>query len=314
MDQQKHSKRRRSGFTLIEIMVAAVITIIMIGLVIQITSEVLNIWNRSVGKLSANAEARIAMEVITSDLETAIFRNDGLRWLEARDDNSLPTIGGYSTQTISLAFFTTALDRRLEDNSRNPIPGNVSAVEYKLVYQDPVTGDPDPEDNTYALHRRLIDPVTTFSSLLGAEDQTNFGSWLNTQVTADSRVDLDAYSPTGAAEHYLAGNIVNFQVTFYVIDVNEEGDEVPVVVPSPVQYGGPNSSVGPQAPLDSGFRHPIEYAEISLTIVSDEGMQILRNLADDRAGTGYSQSEGVNVVLEHGEVFKRRVYFQAKPL
>ena len=59
MFKQKKLSGRRSAFTLVEIMVAAAITIIMIGLVIQITSEVLKIWNRSVGKLSANAEARI---------------------------------------------------------------------------------------------------------------------------------------------------------------------------------------------------------------------------------------------------------------
>ena len=63
----------KRAFTLIEIMVATVIMVVLVGLVIQITSEVLKVWTRSSGKLSANAEARIAMDLITQDLETAVF-------------------------------------------------------------------------------------------------------------------------------------------------------------------------------------------------------------------------------------------------
>ena len=55
-------KKRQSAFTLIEIMVATVIMVVLTGLVIQITSEVLKVWSRSSGKLAANAEARIAMD------------------------------------------------------------------------------------------------------------------------------------------------------------------------------------------------------------------------------------------------------------
>ena len=60
--RQNSKLKRRSAFTLIEIMVASVIMVVMVGLVIQITSEVLKVWNRSSGKLSANAEARIALD------------------------------------------------------------------------------------------------------------------------------------------------------------------------------------------------------------------------------------------------------------
>ena len=78
-------RKYQSAFTLIEIMVATVVMIVLTGLVIQITSEVLKVWNRSSGKLSANAEARIAMDLLTQDLETAVFRNNNLQWLEARE-------------------------------------------------------------------------------------------------------------------------------------------------------------------------------------------------------------------------------------
>ena len=77
----KMKNKAKRAFTLIEIMVATVIMVVLVGLVIQITSEVLKVWSRSSGKLAANAEARIAMDMITQDLETAVFRNNGQQWL-----------------------------------------------------------------------------------------------------------------------------------------------------------------------------------------------------------------------------------------
>ena len=55
--------KQKSGFTLIEVMVATVIMVILVGMVITITGRVLDVWSKSSGKLSANAEARIAMEL-----------------------------------------------------------------------------------------------------------------------------------------------------------------------------------------------------------------------------------------------------------
>lgn len=132
-----NSKKSKSAFTLIEIMVATAIMIVLVGLVIQITSEVLKVWNRSSGKLSANAEARIVMEMLTQDLETAVFRNNGMRWMEA-ETKTIPSVAGYQPQTINLLFFSPALDRPQEDNSGVSIPGDICALQYELVYQNPV--------------------------------------------------------------------------------------------------------------------------------------------------------------------------------
>ena len=91
----------KRAFTLIEIMVATVIMVVLVGLVIQITSEVLKVWSRSSGKLAANAEARIAMDMITQDLETAVFRNNGQQWLRVEAPLS-SRVADYTGQTVWL--------------------------------------------------------------------------------------------------------------------------------------------------------------------------------------------------------------------
>ena len=302
-------KKRQRAFTLIEIMVATVIMIVLTGLVIQITSEVLKVWSRSSGKLSANAEARIVMDLLTQDLETAVFRNNGQRWLEA-ETKDIASVAGYQPQTINLLLFSPALDRPLEDKNSNDIPGDICAVQYELVYQNPVNGGTSKdEDNMFALHRRVIDPSTTFNQIMGAGNQETFVSWDDDIVTPPvTTLDLDPYPAPEDSQNYLAGHVANFTVEFYVID--NSGDEVKVA--SPINFGGTTPTVGSGATADLAF--PLAYAEISLTILSDEGTKLLQNLAANRGGTGFDFGDGEGIVSQHGEVFTRRVNFLARPL
>ena len=301
-------KKHQSAFTLIEIMVATVVMIVLTGLVIQITSEVLKVWNRSSGKLSANAEARIAMDLLTQDMETAVFRNSGLRWLEA-ETKEIASVAGYQPQTINLLLFSPALDRPLKDKDSKVIPGDICAVQYELVYQNPVSGGSSrAEDNMFALHRRVIDPSTTFNQIMGEGNQETFTSWDDAIVTpVVTTLSLDPYPAPEDPQNYLAGHVANFTVEFYVIDNN--GDEV--IVPSPIKFGGTAPTVGSSAP---SLAFPLAYAEISLTILSDEGTKLLQNLDANRGGTGFDFGDGEGIVRQHGEVFTRRVNFLARPL
>lgn len=282
------SSGRRSAFTLIEIMVAAVITVIMIGLVVQITSEVLKVWNRSMGKLSANAEARIAMELLTSDLETALLINNGQQWMRVEQESKVgnPVAVG---QTVGLKLFAPATDR----------PeglGNLCAVGYRLAHAPAYT---DAESDSFVLFRALEGSEDTFKNLLstsenGPQKELTGDFWEPAMITAP--------------DNYLAGNIVDFKIYIYgeengkkvvLNDTDEDGQ-----IDKNYIYGG----------TDSSDEIPI-FAEIMLTVVSDEGLEILALFADDDiagAGTGFKDEEAV--ILQHGEVFKRRVNFQAKPL
>jgi type II secretory pathway pseudopilin PulG len=155
-------KKRQSAFTLIEIMVASVIMIVLTGLVIQITSEVLKVWNRSSGKLATNAEARIAMDLLTQDLEAAVFRNNDLQWLRSEKDST-----SLGTNTVALRLFAPALDRPEG-------PGDICAIAYQLENRDPVSGSAsqgDPDDRLWILYRMVASPKETFDNLMGVGNQ-----------------------------------------------------------------------------------------------------------------------------------------------
>lgn len=298
MQSSVQQPRHKRAFTLIEIMVATVIMVIMVGLVIQITSEVLKVWNRSTGKLSANAEARMALDLLTSDLETAVFRNNGLQWLRAEKG----TEASLGTNTVALRLFAPAMDR--DPNA----PGDICAIAYQLENRDPVDGATapgTPDDRLWILYRLLVGPEETFNDLMGEGVQNSLPDKAATAWSAASIVGA-------SGENYLARNVVEFDIDFYVEDDGDSSTPSSDNFVDPkkvagVIYGGSDATVGSGVGGDYG--RPLAYADIKLTIVSDEGAALLQNIS-----SGYINEDAEDVIRQHGEVFIRRVHFAARAL
>ena len=312
MKLNRSRKPRRSAFTLIEIMVATAVMVILIGLVIQITNEVLKVWNRSSGKLSANSEARLAMEFLTQDLETAVFRDNGMQWL--RVEGPVDAGDSYADQTVALKLFAPALDRPKYETDSNgnrildgngepvPIPGDICGIAYRLAFKEAYTNGP----KIYALYRNIVDPKITFNSLMGdpAQKELTTGQWSESTVIDDS--------------NYLVTNIVDFKVIVYHLDssanpasvkpYNAEisGDEWKIKKDKDYIYGGKDPAL-----ISNAQVKPL-YADILLTMITDEGLEILQNLEAGRSGTGYDNA--ADVVREHGQNFVRRVQFAGQGL
>ena len=299
MKMNRSRKPRRSAFTLIEIMAATAVMVILIGLVIQITNEVLKVWNRSSGKLSANSEARLAMELLTQDLETAVFRDNGMQWLRIEKVDDVGD--SYDNKTVALKLFAPALDRpkfeKDDDGNTVPIPGDICGIAYRLAFKEAYTNGP----KIYALYRNIVDSRTTFNDLMGdpAQKVLTTGQWSESTVTDDS--------------NYLVTNIVDFKVIVY--HLNSSAAVVPFngiisgdlwQVTQSYIYGGTNASL-----ISNAQVKPL-YADIILTMITDEGLEILQNIEAGRSGTGYDNA--ADVVREHGQNFVRRVQFSGQGL
>jgi hypothetical protein len=305
-------------------MVATVIMTVLTGLVIQITSEVLKVWSRSSGKLAANAEARIAMDLLTQDLEAAVFRNNGKQWL--RSEKGSTSLG---TNTVALRLFAPALDRPSTKPDGTVANGDICAIAYQLENRDPVSGSAelgDPDKRIWSLYRLVVNPQDTFDHLIGGEVQEVLPDesaieWKGAVWSGENITGLKG-------SNYLVGNIVAFNLDFYVnddnvISTNNKVEATSVGLSNSTRYGCglPNpdikngATVGSQAyswmsnpnAQQMAYRQPLAYAEIKLTVISDEGAQLLQNI------TKIPETEE-EVILQHGEVFTRRVNFLARPL
>lgn len=318
--------KQKSGFTLIEVLVATVVMVILVGMVVSITGSVLDVWSKSSGKLSANAEARIAMELITQDLETAVFRNNGQQWL--RVDGPETVQGNYASQTVALKLFTPSLNRDRTDPATGlPIAGDICGVAYRLEYQGAYDDSNAP--NVYALYRKIERADTTFHSLLGSESEgtasnqlelNNAKSATGSNVPANNaRSEVWVDSEILDEANYLASNIVDFQVLIYEEDTSSTGTALVAVnwdengselEQGTYAFGGEVSGtrVGSGGLNDPQKR--LLFADVILKVVSDEGLEILA--LPTLAGTGFSNED--DVIQEHGQTFTRRVYFPANPL
>jgi hypothetical protein len=102
-------------------------------------------------------------------------------------------------------------------------------------------------------------------------------------------------------------NVVKFEVEFHVVDDGDPNTDT--LVTGDTIFGGTDATVGAGAPeaAEVFFQKSLSYALIKLTIISDEGMDLVRNL--DKVALSFK-----DILVEHGEVFTRRVNFLARPL
>ena len=282
------------AFTLIEVLVASSVMVILVGIVAYIAGSVMDSWNRSSGKLSANAEARLVLDVVARDLETAALRNNGMQWLRIEGPAGLAADAPYdASDSVVLKLFTLALDRQDGDG--------LCAVAYKLEYKSTYTGGP----STYALYRRVVDPQNTLTNYLssGYEDPTD-GATVQGSLGGDGIGAADWSAATITDEtNYLAGNIVEFKVLIYdssqTLSQPRNGNTNNVVTGNYI-FGGSDSNAGVDIPL---------YADIILTVVTDQGIQLLNNIAQNLV-----TDDPDDVVTQNSETLIRRVYFQSNPI
>ena len=66
----------RSGFTLVELLVAVSITAVMVAFILTITTNVLNLWTRTTGALSCENQAVLIMDYLSQDFRGLVMKQD----------------------------------------------------------------------------------------------------------------------------------------------------------------------------------------------------------------------------------------------
>ena len=284
----------RSAFTLVEILVATAITMILTSMILALTTNVLTTWNRSSGKLSSGSDARLALQLLTQDLETAVLKHDGSQWVIAEQDSDVGILP--AKNAFWLQFFSPVTDRpRYYQDSKSETFGDICAVSYRLAYQNPF--DNPNGLKVYSLYRTVADPQTTFEEALvfaNSENQNLKGFW-----------NTGTYKNGKSADEFLVGNVVNFSLIFqYQVTVEDGNTERYLSMdnqqnPVDFYFGGDDSS---GIPL---------YVDITLTILSDEGMQQIQNL--ESAGS-FTETDLNDLLEQYGNTYIQRKAFLAKPL
>lgn len=286
--------RLRSAFTLIEIIAAAAIMLAVVSMVLQLTTDVLNTWNHTSSRLSTNFEARQAFELIVSDIEAAIIKEDGNPWFY---------IGLQDVQdmddTVNLYFFSSTNYRpRTYFNASGTelnLKGNVCAVNYRIAWQNPFNpADVNAARKRYSLYRAVIDPEITATKFLGATTITT--PWGTANADPDDLLDASLERTyTGTANDYAKEpfNLVALRVIDLQVDVIHSTGEI-------------NSNAGATITLPGDLgANVLNAIRVQLRVLTEEGEELVRFGSGDLTDADF--------VSRYTDAFSRVIPLQVNP-
>jgi type II secretory pathway component PulJ len=274
MHQNRHFSR--NGFTLVEVLVSSALTLVVMSMLFTILIGAMNAWQAGTGRLQGNADARMALDILASDLQSMVARQTtyNQEWLVS-DLIATPSDPSGRSST-HLLFFAPSLDRDAGQQ------GDIVAISYRVGYQDALAGMDNRRYWIYGLYKTMATTSETFTDALGQQDIRN-GFW-------NSRNTL-------AREALLIPNVVDFRVSWIV----ELPDGSTRLEPSGVILRNQLFTAS----------HPtavrIVSAELSLTILTDEGAGRVQTLA---AGNQLNPARMNSVIEEFGRVYTKRVQIQ----
>ena len=79
----RYVRTNKSGFTVLELLVAVSVTALLAGMLLNITSQVVSTQTKASSDLETNQVAQFILDRIQEDLHCAVFRNDGNVWMAA---------------------------------------------------------------------------------------------------------------------------------------------------------------------------------------------------------------------------------------
>jgi hypothetical protein len=287
--------RSRAGFTLVELLMAVVITVAIAAVMIAVANGALSIWRKAQDNFTADTEAQLILDFIERDLRGAIFRLDGNTWLQCQTfDNDLGshgwvTAGATMIKPAVVQFVPAGASPSLADArfSRSgywlrfftTTGGEPIAVGYQIVRRSfSGASTPDPETIRYSLFRRTITPENTFSA----------------GYDLASHADL-----TKPETSYNAGsNVIDFGIWFYRTGSN--GSTIRIF---PVAGETSFSVVNTEAPT---------HADVMVRILTEEGAAEISAIERGLAAMpeefkGDSAAWWWSVAQTHSRVYVRRV-------
>jgi prepilin-type N-terminal cleavage/methylation domain-containing protein len=250
----------QSGFTLLELLVAAGITALLAGFIAVMVRNVSVTWSRAGDRLGTDAQARLVLDQLQLDLQGAMYRDDGNVWLAADVLSSTGNSGlwqaaarnpkpatnlslqmaqadianaRFGVAGVALRFFTTS-----RGTNTASTPASISApvaVGYQIIRRFTAT-NPANLNTAYLLHRAEVRPAaaivggSTRPGVLESGYHITGAAYQGTSAVSDNNgsnpSDPRAIRTPGGArvlDAVIADNVIDFGVRCYVRDAAVPG-------------------------------------------------------------------------------------------
>ena len=114
------SNHSNKAFTVLELLVAVSVTALLAGMLLNITSQVVQTQTQASGNLETNQVAQFVLDRIQEDLQCAVFKNDGNVWMAANILDSADELDNWVEATVSKPE-NISLRIKIEDWEENEI-------------------------------------------------------------------------------------------------------------------------------------------------------------------------------------------------
>lgn len=289
------------SFTLLELLVAMAITLLIAGLMLVVSTQLLGLWQRQQSGHVQAVAAELVLDLLERDLQSAVFRRDGQVWLAADINNSPAGLVNHGWLFTPLMKPASGASLRLlpsvdVNGERDPafarfgqsgvwlrfVTSNLEAasslpvvVAYQLARR-PVTGDPvagNPAPVRYGLYRSVVTQAETFTSAYDVTS-SNYASANNSPsgaLGAAYRAPRNVMNPGHA--NLLASHVVDFGCWLY--QRNPDGTLALIFPRSATDMGYHATGLGAEA----GYP---EVVDVFIRILSDAGAAQLEALEAGR--------------------------------
>lgn len=309
-------RARRAGFTVIELLVAVAVTALLVSLMLTIVVNVMGGWNRSSGSLTSGNQARTVLDILSRDIQSAIFKRDGNVWMVAtiqtngvgadwagsdkdatvtipapQTGNPLPSLEEsyrFGQAGVWLRFFATIPGTNTGDDISAP-----RAISYQIVRRS-VSGSS--AEQSYMLHRSEVSPAETFTNGYNLFDNEYYSGPLRAP----------------GVDSVIANNVVDFGVRF--LKRNTVGGPLELIYPlsdTDLSFAATTdqskSGSGPDA---APIRNFPDVVEVFVRVLTDEGVSQIANLENGLPASG----TWWEIVEANSRVYSRRIEIKSTSL
>jgi hypothetical protein len=224
-------------------LVAVTVALLLAGLMLTVVTATLTLWHRTEDNFASAVQAKLALDLIERDLQTAIFRKDGGTWLAVDVINSPSALAthGWLASTSPIKPASTESQRLVPDTTGGATP-EISHARFGLsgawlrfiatnvesggslpiavswqIARRPVSGSINTANPAEVRYTLLRAAVSAENSLATGNDVTAAGYGSASSTPAAARSPATVANPR--TSDALATNVVDFGVWLYVRDV-----------------------------------------------------------------------------------------------
>lgn len=327
------------GFTLLELLVAASITVGIAAVMLSVTTGMLTLWRKTQAEQVQAVAARQVFDLVEQDIQAAFHRRDDNRWLALDIIDSTAGLANHGWLTTSARMkpadggslrpwpSVNATGIRRMADARFGLSGcwlrfvttNIEAggtlpvvVAYQIARR-PVTGDPLATNRApvrYLLYRSTISNSDTLANGYDV-NAAGYASNDNSPFSALSSAYRNARNVMNPSHaNLLASNVVDFGVWLYARNADGTLNLVYPSASNDLSHHARGGSLDPVA------RFP-EVIDVMVRILSDEGATLLETIETKRVSMRppiYATDADWwwGVVEANSRVFIRRIELKAR--